>query len=879
MRRTALVLLATAVVGAAQDPGPFRIRIETSREGLTRVSCAALAALHPLTRVRPDKLCLTLDGAPVALHVQGGADDRLDPADDLFFFAPAPRHPQAKTETFILTDQGRPWFYRPGEPDPDARASDPDAARVRVVQRFEEKRVFDPLSTLRSDVLRGPARPSWWTASLPPGGTAEAVFAGDLAPIRNAPAELVLEFFGALADGVPQRVKILVNGVEAATAAWETPLEHTVTAAVPGSALRASVGVKIESQTQVTTFLEPGDDLGRPKQNRLLLRSATLAYESRLVSPSTARKQTVTHLSGSGSKAPRRLAIESRIQNGFQVFDPVAARMWRGTEIFVADDRDIPLAIVTADGGFEPESVARLAPTRAHLEAGGDYVIVCASRFRKTIEPLANARANEGFTPVTVEARSLYDAFGAGRATPAAIKAFLVEAHARWKIKPRFLLLVGDADFDVAFLSEKETIPAFLTRTAYNGATATDAPFGDLDDDGTPEIAVGRLPVRTPEDLLVVVRRLVAADSAPSGLWRRRAEFFAGEGRFGPMVDKLIETVVGNLVAKEIPPQFSVGMTYGNPRSAWYWPAPSFNDAVIDAFNRGSVFFTYVGHGYPEGCDRVEYGGRRYPILSSPDVSRLDAGGRSGLVALIACSTGRFDDPERDCLAEKLLVKEGGPLAVLASSRISHPFANALLGQGLVKSAFDPEKRIGEIVIDAKRRMIAESKGMLATLARPHLSKAVDLDPLVRDHVSLYNLFGDPASRIPFARPLEGLEAPDTAAAGAKFAVAVKHGATSGDAVLFLERPRAALLKSKGGEPDDEAGVKKRHAAANDVEVARVEGKVESGSWTAEITAPADLPPGDYLLVAFVAGTNGAPDSIASRPLKVEAPQAPPPLK
>jgi hypothetical protein len=351
------VWFAAAVV--AQDVAPLRVRIETSAEGMTRVSGASLKAFHPIERIAPDRLCLTRDGAPVALHVQGGADGRLDPADDLYFYAPAPRDPRSKTETFILSEQGRPWFYRPGEVSADVAPPAGDPAQIRVVQTVDDKRAFDPLNTLREDVLRGPARPFWWTASIEPGASTEIVFDADLAPSRSAPAQLTLEFFGSTVDGTEARVGLTANGVALPEQTWTTPLEHTVTVSIPGGSLRPGSAVSIANRSPAASLVEPGDDLGRPKSNRLLLRSAALAFETRLVTPSTTQQQTVLHLVGSGSGKPRRIAVQSRIQGGFQLFDPTAARLWRGGEIQVEDRTDLPLAIVTAEGAHPPSAVAR----------------------------------------------------------------------------------------------------------------------------------------------------------------------------------------------------------------------------------------------------------------------------------------------------------------------------------------------------------------------------------------------------------------------------------------------------------------------------------------------------------------------------------------
>ena len=867
-----IAVLSSAPTAVAQnDVGPLRIRIETERTGVHRVAASEIAKLFPLERIEPDRLRLTCGGKPVCIYVQGGADGRLDPADDIMFYA-GPTTDVLRGgggETYVLTDRGRTWNYVFGELDRSVPTSEDDPSFVRIRETWTKNTVFDPLNTLRKEVLRGDPRPFWWTASVGPGETCEHVYGGELPPVRGAPAKLEVSLFGAAVDGIPQSVRLSVNGVEASVATWDSPLERKLEAVVPGTAMKPSNLVTLENRTSRPNVLEPNDDLGRPRPNRLLVAAMTLTYEARLATPSTVRKQTVTTLLGSGSNAPRRIALDNRVQGGFLLFDPAAGKIWRSDKFDVTDRTEIPLAIVTAEGAYVPKLVARSVALPEFGE-GGDYVVITTSRFRRGVDPLLAHRRAEGLKPVVVEARAIYDAYGDGRFGPAPISAFLKDAAAKWRVKPRFVLLVGDADLDVDFLSENETLPTNIVRTAYNGATASDAVYGDLAGDELPELAVGRLPVRSPEDLVAVVRRIIKCETEPlSGAWRRESVFFAGEGRFGPAVDKLIESIAGNLVAKEIPPEFAVTMTYGNPNSAWFWPAPDFNDAVIAAFNRGAALFNYVGHGYAEGFDRVEADGKHYPILKSDDVLRLNNGGRAGLVSIIACSTGHFDDAKRDCVAERMLQKDGGPLAVFASSRISHPFANALLGQGLVKALFKREARIGELLLDAKRGMVAESKGMLAMLAKPHLSAATDIPSLVRDHIHLYHLFGDPASKLPFAAQLKELNSPESAAPGAAITVTAETGvAGGGKATVRLERPRAALLGSKKAALNDADSVRAAHRAANEVLVTEVSADVADGRFQVALPIPADLAPGDYVLSVYV---TGSVDRFAARPLKIAA--------
>src|SRR5207249_8729713 len=97
--------------------------------------------------------------------------------------------------------------------------------------------------------------------------------------------------------------------------------------------------------------------------------------------------------------------------------------------------------------------------------------------------------------------------------------AFLKQAHSQWARPPRFLLRAGDASFDprnILGMGETDVVPTKLVDTQYL-ETASDDWFGDLDDDGVPEIAVGRLAVQTSEQAAAVVQKLIAYDRAGAG--------------------------------------------------------------------------------------------------------------------------------------------------------------------------------------------------------------------------------------------------------------------------------------------------------------------------------------------------------------------------
>jgi hypothetical protein len=702
-------------------------------------------------------------------------------------------------------------------------------------------------------------------------------------PLKELPARIRVDVFGAMANGVPQKLAINVNGTELATQTWDTPLKSSLLVTIPPNVLRRETVVRFTNLSEVAAYSEPGNELSSRRRNDLLVEGFSIIYDAQLVGPSVSGQQVVIHLPATEGSKPRQVRIEQRQKDGYIIVEPKSGRLWRSPVVEVPPDREVTLSVCSLGGAYHPESVQPLRATREHVTgAGGDYVIVTTTDLRPAVTMLADHRRAEGFTPVIVEARELYDAFTNGAFHPAAIQRFLAAATLNWPKKPRYLLLVGDADLDCNFVNTRESIPAWLVMTDYNGMTATDALHADIDADGLPDLPVGRIPTRTREDFLNVARRIIALETnPPPGEWRRKITFFAGEGRFGPVVDKLLEGQAAEVISA-IPSEFDVQMTYGNPSSAWYWPAEDFNGHLIRSFNQGSLVFTYIGHGSPEAFDHVTTGTAVYPILTANDIDSLANEGRAPVTAIIACSTGRYDDPKRDCLAEKMFLKDGGPIAVIAASRISHPYPNALLGKGIAQPFFDAKNRVGDAFRAGTQAMLRDAKSLLTRgLAGTFLSKAVNDQTLVRDHVYIYNLLGDPAQKVPFPAAIDAIESPEAAKAGGTIEVKAAVGnVTAGDAVVSLEavRGRRALPKPESGPTTAGAAdtasrseaVKARHAAANDHAIVRKQVKVEEGALSATLEIPADTPPGTYSVVIFVEGGAGAPDAAGSRKIRVE---------
>jgi hypothetical protein len=354
--------------------------------------------------------------------------------------------------------------------------------------------------------------------------------------------------------------------------------------------------------------------------------------------------------------------------------------------------------------------------------------------------------------------------------------------------KLRYVLLVGDADprAEQDAVVAKNCTPTFKAPAKVNvkwGSEpdiGTDGWYADLDDDHVPELAVGRLTVDSREELNVVVRKILAYESnADFGAWRRQINFVAGVGGFGALADSVLETATKKFLTEGIPSAYQTTMTYGSWRSPFCPDPRRFHDTTVERFNEGCLFWVYLGHGQRTFLDRISVPGRAYHILDVDDMGKLDPGGRSPIAVFLSCYAGALDGA-RDCLGEELLRAPQGAVAVICGSRVTMPYAMAVLGHEIMVDYFGARSpTLGEIVLAAKRNMVTSpapgqdaggNRGLLDALAKATSPDPDSLDDERREHLLLFNLLGDPLLRLPRPQPVT-IEVPTHVNAGERLPV------------------------------------------------------------------------------------------------------------
>ena len=529
--------------------------------------------------------------------------------------------------------------------------------------------------------------------------------------------------------------------------------------------------------------------------------------------------------------------------------------------------RLLSLAALLACGG----SLLARAEEPAELPAAAaDVLVVCPEPFRAALQPWLAHRRGQGHSvallPTADSAAQLREVIRAAA------------GHAR------YLLLVGDAP-SPALAEGGAAVPVHHLEAKVNidwgsePEIATDNYYADLDGDSAPDLAVGRWCVDSAEETAAAVRKTLDYEAtADFGPWRQRVNFIAGLGGFGPLIDGTLEAWAKTLITEGVPAGYATSMTYASWRSP-YCPHPSAFHAVCrQRLCEGCLFFVYIGHGQHRGLDHVRTPGRPYPILESADVPRLTAEHGAPIALFLSCHAAAFDGPE-DCLGEDLFRHDGGPVAVIGGSRVTMPYAMAVLGQRLLDECFLLRRAtLGEMLLAAKRGMILDARDDERSQALDAAAAAISPKPdqLAEErleHVQMFNLLGDPLLRVPHPRPIT-LEAPPTAPAGLPLLVRGRSDVAGRCTVeLVLRRDRLAFRPPHRDEYSEHQQVRDEYQQvyerANDPRLSSVELEVTPGEFTVELPVP-EAARGACHVRVFIAGASacalGACDVQVRRP-------------
>ena len=331
---------------------------------------------------------------------------------------------------------------------------------------------------------------------------------------------------------------------------------------------------------------------------------------------------------------------------------------------------------------------------------GLNYVVVSHRDFLTEAQRLADWRSEQGLKTAVVDVEDVYNQFSWGLFDPTAIRNFMKYLFENQNPDLEYLLLFGDGSFDYknnSGRSPNNWIPPYTHRD-----TSTDDWFVSFDP--LPDMAVGRLPARTPEEARIMVDKIIEYEErVERGVWQNTVILLADDehvrGRYDGIIDYTSDTdsIATGYLPKKLD-QVKVYLTE-YPLDA-FGRKPDAKREFIDAFNRGALLINFIGHG-------------RYDVLTheevfnvASDIRLLSNGRRLPLFFGATCSAAHFDHPMNESLTERLVRLEGGGLvAAIGPTRLAWNAPNVDLNKLFYRQLFrssGPPERVGKALWMAK---------------------------------------------------------------------------------------------------------------------------------------------------------------------------------
>lgn len=370
-----------------------------------------------------------------------------------------------------------------------------------------------------------------------------------------------------------------------------------------------------------------------------------------------------------------------------------------------------------------PDWVAADTPsTLRSATNAAKHLIITVSKLAKPAQWLADYRTAKGLRSRVVLLEDIYDQFNSGMASPFAIRSFLRRASQNWAVKPRYVLLLGAGTYDYKGYTKSgvNLVPPMLVATP-QGLMASDNWYGDFDNDGVPELAIGRLPAVNRADVREQIGKIQGYEAFKSAAWMRVVLLTADNPDHGGDFRATSEQLAGTLARVGTMHRAYLGTTALGP----------LRSMILTEWNSGIGFVNYFGHA---GLDRLGAEG----IFTSTDAMALTNRTKLPIVTAMTCVMGQFSVPGLVCLGEQMILNpDGGAIAVWAPSGLSLNDEVGDLSYAFYRAAFaHGALRLGDVV-----------KSALTAYAAARRTKTM---------AKVYNLLGDPALGLAGRGPWDG---------------------------------------------------------------------------------------------------------------------------
>ncbi len=220
-------------------------------------------------------------------------------------------------------------------------------------------------------------------------------------------------------------------------------------------------------------------------------------------------------------------------------------------------------------------------------------MIIAYPTMMSAASALAALRQSQGMQVSVVNVTDVYDEFNFGEKDPSAIKNFLQYTQTKWA-KPRLATCCSSVarrrHAELPRLRQPGPRSDAITSRRALSRTASDDWFVDFNNDGLPDMAIGRIPVLTAADAATVISKITSYGQT-TGAWTKNVLMAADAND----ANNDFEGASAN-VAAQIPIGYSVRTSLTGQIGG-----SAARTAIPDGINvRGSSSSTTTGHGFEQ---------------------------------------------------------------------------------------------------------------------------------------------------------------------------------------------------------------------------------------------------------------------------------------
>ena len=427
------------------------------------------------------------------------------------------------------------------------------------------------------------------------------------------------------------------------------------------------------------------------------------------------------------------------------------------------------------------------------LDTAANYLIITHPSLVAAANKLAafHTQNAAGIKPLVLTTTQVYQAFGSGAPDVTAIRDCIAAFALAYGVvgggaggtaggaaaRKFYALLFGASSYDYKnrITNNVNLVPGYQSSASLDPLSSytSDDYFALLDSSANINtealftnaqatalsVNIGRIPAKNSIEANTMVDKIINYHSAASqGPWRLQQRFIADDKDQNLHVQ---DAEAVSSAAQKTNALFNQQKIYldayplvsGSGGGRY----PAVNEAVVNAFNSGSLVINYSGHGnYLRLADEA--------IFSSTEIPLINNANKLPLVVTASCDFYPYDDPTKSSLGQQLLfgasslgvgtgggvsygAAASGAIALLTTPRLVFAYSNKIINENYFVAAQKPDANtgilptLGEAVTSAKNLTVAQSRDFVNTrkfalLGDPAMRLAYPKNNIVLDSVN-----------------------------------------------------------------------------------------------------------------------------------------------